>query len=110
MHPGGSIGLLQQSIGLVISHDPARYGVPGERAAHPSGDVGQDASGAGDMTLFDVGYRFAALVDGLQEVEPVGPQGRGDMFLQVLFRLVFGVLFQFVCHVPMDGPASPPGE
>ena len=103
MGPGGAVGAFEQGRGGGVVGDGALGGIVFEGGAGLHGDVSEDAAGAGNESLFDVGDGFAAGGNAAEEVAHVAADGGGDVFLQVLFGLVFGVLLQFHGDVFVDG-------
>ncbi len=60
MDPWSAVGPAQQTVRLVIAHDPATFRVPDKRPSELACDVGQDARGSGNVTLLNIGHGLTA--------------------------------------------------
>src|SRR6478672_10395857 len=92
VHPRRPVRPLQPLVRLLVADDLVLRRVPRQRPAELLAEVRQDAARRRDVALLDVGHRLAAGLAGLQEIDPVPPQGGRDVPLQVLLGLVLRVL------------------
>jgi hypothetical protein len=100
--PRGAVRAAEELIRLGVADDRAGSGIPGEGAAEFEGEVGKDAGGARYVALLDVGNGARAIVDGIQEIDPMPAHGGGDMFFEIFLGFVLGIFLEFVEDVALE--------
>ena len=93
MLPGGAVRPAQEARGFGVAGDGAGSGIVRDGAADVHGDVGEDATGCGNMALFDVGHGAAPVGDGGEKVQHVQARGGGGVEFVVFLGEMYSNLF-----------------
>jgi len=102
MNPRLAVRPLQKFGCFRIVHDDFFNRIIGKRTTQLHGHIGNDTTGRGNVSLFNIGNRFSACIDGLQEINHVAACGRGGVYFYIGFCSVCRVFVFLKQHVFMD--------